>query len=125
MKPRTLTPKEQEIVAGNPSAIEQQIQAEREAYQALEQSQRRPLRYLRSSAHSIKVGMSRARQWGKAIGRPLGQESAATFLNKSAHQPIIAALQDGLSLRQTAQRTGAAVNTIRKVKAMLEGDVSD
>ncbi|WP_258003500.1 hypothetical protein [Fischerella muscicola] len=39
---------------------------------------------------------------------------------KPSSQRVIEALSEGLSLRQAAQKAGVAVNTVRKVKALLE-----
>lgn len=111
MKPKEVTQKEQAILEGQPSDIEQAIEDAREAYRVYERG------VLRSQA--IQTGMQRAAQWGQHVGRPQGKESAAAFLAKPKNQAIVEALKAGLSLRQTADRTGAAINTIRKVKALL------
>jgi hypothetical protein len=117
MKPKVLTPVEQDLLADIPTAIEQAITAEQQAYQAYERQAQR--------AQAIRTGMKRAEQWGHRIGRPKGKESDKTFLSKPANQPIITAMQEGLSLRQIADKTGSAINTIRKVKALLEDDRHD
>ncbi|PMB46209.1 hypothetical protein CEN40_10830 [Fischerella thermalis CCMEE 5205] len=64
--------------------------------------------------------MSRAKKWGKHIGRPPSAETAEKFLKKPASQRIIAAINEGLSLRQVADKADVAINTVRKVKTLLE-----
>lgn len=63
--------------------------------------------------------MQRAANWGTHIGRPIGEETDAEFLAKPSTKRVIAALNEGLSLRKAAQKAGVAVNTVRKVKAAL------
>lgn len=67
------------------------------------------------------LGMLKAKSKGTHIGRPKGEtESAKKFLAKPKNKAIATVLKKGLSLRQTAKKTGASVNTVRKVKAALE-----
>ncbi len=66
----------------------------------------------------IRQGMQRAKQKHIHIGRP--SDSTKQFLAKPKNKAIASVLKKGLSLRQTAKETGAAINTIRKVKAALE-----
>ena len=74
---------------------------------------------------AVKTGMQRAKHWGIHIGRPSDSaESTEQFLAKPKNKAIATVLKKGLSLRQTAKETGASVNTIRKVKAALEGSQS-
>lgn len=113
LKPKELTATEQAILENQLSAIEQALKAERDAYQLYQKKVQR--------SNSIQAGMQRAAQWGQHVGRPKGQESNATFLAKPKNQAIVDALSEGLSLRQVARKTGASVNTIRKVKALVEG----
>ena len=105
MKPKVLSEAEQAILADQPSQIEQAIEAERRAEQ-------------RSQA--IRKGMQKAAQWGQHLGRPSVPETEVAFLSKPASQRVIEALDRGLSLRQAAEQAGVAVNTVRKVKDILE-----
>jgi hypothetical protein len=55
------------------------------------------------------------------IGRPSGAtEPPAAFSAKPANQRVIAAPEQGLSLRHTAQAAQVAVNIVRKVARLLE-----
>lgn len=105
MKIKDLSPKEREILEGKPSTVEQAIEADIKA-------QRR--------SHSIRVGMQRAAQWGAHVGRPAGEETNEAFLAKPSSMRIIEALEQKLSLRQAAEYASVSVNTVRKVKAVLE-----
>ena len=105
MKLKDLSQKEQAIIDGFPSLIEQAIQADIQA-------QRR--------SHSIKVGMQRAVQWGAHVGRPAGGETNEDFLAKPSSVRVVEALERELSLRQAAEYAKVSVNTVRKVKAVLE-----
>jgi DNA-binding NarL/FixJ family response regulator len=71
-------------------------------------------------SQAIRVGMQRAQQWGVHIGRPPGDETDEAFLSKPSSLRVIEALNQGLSLRKTAEKAFVSVNTVRKVKAMLE-----
>lgn len=68
---------------------------------------------------AIREGMARAKAAGRHVGRVL--EDQTTFLDKPKTQAIRAALDQGLSLRVAAATTGVSVNTVRKVKAMIDG----
>lgn len=114
MKPKELSQVELDILNDVPSAIEQQIEQVRREFMDEEK------RKARSSA--IQTGMQRAAHGGTHIGRPKGYEAEATFLAKPSTQRVITALEEGLSLRQAADHAKVAVNTVRKVKAILAGD---
>jgi hypothetical protein len=112
VKPKVLSDSEARILAGQPSPIEEQIEAERQAYFAQIQEQQRSL--------AIRTGMKRAKQWGIHVGRPRGvEESPEQFLSKPSTQRVLQVLEQGLSLRETAQEAGVSVNTVRKIKAMF------
>lgn len=73
----------------------------------------------------IRHGMQISVNDGIHIGRPLHRcESAEKFLAKPKNQMVIAVLKKGFSLRQTASEAGVSVNTVRKVKAVLEQNYS-
>lgn len=74
----------------------------------------------RWQSHSIRVGMQRSAQWGAHVGRPAGEETNEAFLAKPSSMRIIEALEQKLSLRQAAEYAKVSVNTVRKVKAVLE-----
>lgn len=105
MNLKGLSPKEQEIIAGRPSSIEQVIEADIQA---------------QKTSHSIRVGMQRAAQWGAHVGRPAGRETDEAFLAKPSSVRVVEAVEQGLSLRQAADYAKVSVNTVRKVKAVLE-----
>ncbi|MBE9144894.1 GIY-YIG nuclease family protein [Planktothrix mougeotii] len=107
MKPKVLSSIEEDILNKNLNKVERLI--------AEQERQKR-----RSEA--IKLGMERAKKWGQNVGRPPTPESVEEFLNKPSSQKIIAALDEGLSLRKTAEQVGVSVNTVRKVKALIEKD---
>lgn len=66
----------------------------------------------------IVSGMDEARRQGIAIGRPVGKtEDKEVFLKKYA--AVARQLRAGLSVRKTAKLCGVAINTVRKVKALL------
>ncbi|MBH8564451.1 GIY-YIG nuclease family protein [Nostoc sp. CENA67] len=104
MQAKGLSPIEVDILEGKPSQIEQLIADN-------ERAERR--------SQAIKTGMERAKNWGQNVGRPSVSESPEEFLGKPSSQRIIAALHEGLSLRQAAEKADVAVNTVRKVKALL------
>ncbi len=112
MKLKGLSQKEQEIIEGRPSLVEQAIEADIQTHQADIQAQK--------TSHSIKVGMQRAAQWGAHIGRPAGGETNEGFLAKPSSVRVVEALERELSLRQAAEYAKVSVNTVRKVKAVLE-----
>ena len=71
----------------------------------------------------IRHGMQKSKDEDIHIGRPLGKtESRHKFLAKPKNKAIANVLKKGLSLRQTAEEVGVSVNTVRKVKAILEQD---
>lgn len=104
MQTKALSKIEVDILAGKPSWIEQLITEQEQAYR-------------RSDA--IKMGMERAKNWGQHVGRPSIGESTEEFLAKPSSKRVIAAFDEGLSLRKTAQKADVAINTVRKVKALL------
>ena len=66
----------------------------------------------------ILSGMDEARRQGVTIGRPVGaKEDKAVFLKKYA--AVARQLRAGLSVRNTAKLCNVAINTVRKVKALL------
>jgi hypothetical protein len=103
MKPKELTPLESDILAGKPARFEQRLLAE--AAQARRKE-------------AIRAGMKQAALRGQHIGRP--SEDEAAFMAKPQVQAVKAALLEGLSLRQAAAHAGVAINTVRKVKALIE-----
>ena len=105
MKLKGLSQKEQDILEGRPSLVEQAIQTDIQA---------------QKTSHSIRVGMQRAMQWGAHVGRPAGGETKEDFLAKPSSVRVIEALEQKLSLRQAAEYAEVSVNTVRKVKAVLE-----
>ncbi|WP_392530167.1 GIY-YIG nuclease family protein [Nostoc sp. C117] len=104
MQAKGLSKIEVDILEGNPSWIEQLIAEQEKASR-------------RSDA--IKTGMERAKNWGQHVGRPSVSESPQEFLAKPSSQKVIAALNEGLSLRKAAEKADVAINTVRKVKASL------
>lgn len=107
MKPKVLSSIEEDILNKKPNKVERLI-AEQER-----QKQR---------SEAIKTGMQAAKNWGQQVGRPPTPESVEEFLAKPSSQKIIAALNEGLSLRKAAEQAGVSVNTVRKVKALIEKD---
>ena len=105
MKKKVLSSIESDIKAGKPSVVEELLEE--------------PLREERRSL-AIKTGMKRAAHWGTHIGRPAREETEKEFLAKPSSQRIASVLDEGLSLRKAAEAAGASVNTVRKVKALLE-----
>lgn len=106
MKPKILSLIEADILARKPSGVEQLIKEQ-------EQTHKR--------SQAIKTGMERAKNWGQQVGRPPVTESTEEFLAKPSSQRVIAALEQGLSLRKAAEQAGVAINTVRKVKALMTG----
>jgi hypothetical protein len=102
MQPKQLTAVEQEVLAGKPSPIEELIAAERQAQQR---------------AAAIRQGMQAAAAQGVHVGRPAGSAAPDAFLAKPTSQRVIAALDQGLSVRKAAQAANVAINTVRKVAA--------
>lgn len=106
MPEKVLSETEQQILAGQPSAVEQAIaNAQRAAIRAVERSK------------AIREGMQQAAEQGVHVGRPEGREDAARFLAKPTSQRVITYLDEGYTVRATARRAGVAINTVRKVQA--------
>jgi hypothetical protein len=106
MKPKTLTELERAVLAGEPSAVERMIQRDQ-----IEAKRRT----------NIQAGLQRRIASGKPTGRPARAETREQLLAKPTSRAIIKFLNSGLSLREIAALAGVAVNTVRKVKAALEG----
>lgn len=104
MERKALSKVEADILEGKSSWIEQLIEGE-------ERASRR--------SDAIKKGMKRAKNWGQHVGRPPRAEPTEIFLEKPSSQRAIVAINEGLSLRQAAEKAGVSVNTVRKVKAIL------
>ncbi|WP_009547846.1 GIY-YIG nuclease family protein [Crocosphaera subtropica] len=68
----------------------------------------------------IKHGMEKTKSFGFHVGRPKETESHEHFLAKPKNQAIATVLKKGYSIRRTAKQLGVAINTVRKVKAILE-----
>jgi hypothetical protein len=132
MKPKELTDLEAEIITGQSPQIEAVIAAELEAERIVAELRAEQLAAKLEAARlatelarkkeaqrlATIEGMKQAKEAGQHIGRPKGTTLAEDkFLAK--HQAVVDALKEGLSLRQTAERTGVAVNTVRKVKALM------
>lgn len=105
MGAKGLTTTDQAILTGEPSWIEKLIEDE-------EKAERR--------SQAIRTGIERAKAWGRLIGRPQGSESPEEFLAKPSSQRAVSALKEGLSLRKAAQRAEVAINTVRKVKDLMD-----
>lgn len=105
MKKKVLSVPESDILAGKPSTVEELIEEQ------VKEEKR---------SQAIKTGMKRAAYWGTHIGRPARNETEEEFLSKPSSQRVASALNEGLSLRKAASKAGASVNTVRKVKALLE-----
>jgi hypothetical protein len=103
MKPKALTDLERAILAGTLTPTEERVRLD-----TVEQKRR----------VAIRVGMQRVAARGKHIGRPRRAEGEDKILAK--HAAVAEALRQGLSLRQAAKASGVAVNTVRKVKAILD-----
>ena len=99
--PLHLTPDQQAILAGAPSELEvrQTAEAQRLAHRA-----------------AIRAGMAAAAARGVHVGRPRHPDAAAVL---ATYPAVIAALQGGMGIRATARATGVAINTVRKVAALL------
>ena len=105
MKKKVLSSIESDILAGKPSVVEELLEEQLG-------EERRSI--------AISTGMKRAAYWGTHIGRPVGSETEKEFLAKPSSQRVATALNEGLSLRKAAETASASVNTVRKVKALLE-----
>lgn len=104
MPRRDLTTFEKDVLAGRPAPHEQKRIA-------AEQEQKR--------REAIRAGMARSAEQGHSIGRPTGAEDAAAFLSKPSSIAIIQALNEGLSIRQAADRADASTTTVQKVRRLL------
>lgn len=91
-----------EILAGEPSYIEQKIQQEE---------------YKRQHAAATKAGIEMAKEKGIHVGRPA--DSAHEILEK--YPEIVEALNKGHTLKQIAREIGVSRNTVRRVKAAMSG----
>ena len=107
LKSKPLDEHDQSLLDEEPSYIEQVVAQNIQAYRDYEHSQ------------AIKAGMQQAARKGKTIGRSTGRETTAKFLAKPKSKAIAAALKQKTSIRQVAQQTGTAINTVRKVKKLL------
>jgi hypothetical protein len=113
LPPKTLRPIERDLLADVPSAFAQRL--------AADAARRAAAHVAAHRAAAIQRGMSAAAERGVHIGRPAGAtEPAAAFLAKPASQRVMAALEQGCSLRHAAQAAGVAVNTVRKVALLLK-----
>jgi len=134
MQDKVLSALENQVLAGLPAPAEidiadLQAEAERQAEQACLEAEHlaeqakieaeRQAQLTRRSEH-IRAGMQRVAALGRNIGRPKGSGvTEAEFMQKLTSQAIRAALDEGLSIRQTAARVGVSVNTVQKVKTLL------
>lgn len=103
-----------EILVGESSNIEREIQTQ------LEAARRQAEVQAAKAAHrqATRVGMQVAAERGIHLGRPAGSaENEAHFLAK--YPDVMERLKRGESLRRIASETGVTVNTVRKVKALL------
>lgn len=101
----------QSIIDGQPSEIEQAIEAEAVAQQ--EQAQREKHRL------ATVEGMNKAKEQGIHVGRPFGTtETEDDLLRK--YPLVVEAIEKAMSLRQAADYAGVSVNTVRKVKNLIE-----
>jgi hypothetical protein len=106
----------QRVIEGKPSATEVQIIEEKE--RLIAEYKKRVISEARSEA--TKAGMQRAAEQGIHVGRPKGsKEDEVKLLAK--YPEVVELLRKGRSLRDIGYKTGVAVNTIRKVKAAMEG----
>lgn len=107
MKAKTPNQLEWDIINGSLSPMEQDIYAG-------QVEQKRRIR--------IKHGMKIAAKKGVRVGRPTEVESVEQFLSKPKNQEIAHHLKLKLTLRAIAKLTGTSVNTVRKVKPLLDAD---
>jgi hypothetical protein len=106
MKPKMLTDIERAVIAGEPPEVERMIERDR-----IEAKRR----------DGIRAGLSRRVAQGKPTGRPEGLETRDQLLSKPTSRAVMKYLNSGLSLREIAALAGVAVNTVRKIKAALDG----
>lgn len=79
------------------------------------------IEYHRKIQHveATRAGMEAAKKAGIHVGRPSGSvEKREKFLNK--YGGVVDLLSQGLSLREVSRTTSIAINTVRKVKALLD-----
>jgi DNA invertase Pin-like site-specific DNA recombinase len=69
----------------------------------------------------IHSGLEQARRRGKVLGRPEGTTKDDAALLKE-YSTVVRNVKQGFSLRQVAKLSDVSVNTVRKVKAALNGD---
>ncbi|MDB9315641.1 competence protein CoiA family protein [Spirulina sp. CS-785/01] len=67
-----------------------------------------------------KVKRSLLTRAGMKDGKRAGREKEKPYQTLIKHPEVVKALEQGLSLRKTAEATGMAVNTVRRVKAAME-----
>lgn len=81
----------------------------------------RTAQQVRQLAHkeATRLGMQRAKNQGKHIGRPVGSKQSNEAILKK-YPAVVEAIQQGLSLRKAAKQAQVSVNTVRKVKAILD-----
>lgn len=103
-----------QVILGLPSDVEIAIQLTREK-EALEHQQ---LEQKEAHRQATREGIQAARAAGRNHGRPAGGENQHQILAK--YPDVVQALNTGLSLRKAAEATGVAVNTVRRVKAVLD-----
>lgn len=123
---RFLQEYEVDILQGEPGALERILEEEDRALaeaearaeaERLEQERQEQIEMKRRKA--IRVGMKKAKKAGKHIGRPKGAtESDAQLLEK--YHVLTLYIKSGFSLRKAARLAGVSVNTVRKVKSVLE-----
>jgi len=104
MKAKGFVDFEQRLLAGKPSDLEAELEAER-------------IEVKRRAA--ISQGLRRAVDKGKAVGRPKGSETSEQVLAKPYAVAVQAALKAGYSLRDAAQIAQVSLSTVQKVKAAL------
>jgi DNA invertase Pin-like site-specific DNA recombinase len=68
----------------------------------------------------VKSGMALAKQRGKHIGRPLGSAKTTADVQKE-YKKVIASLNRGNSVRETAKQCEVSVSTVQRVKRAVEG----
>lgn len=80
--------------------------------------------FVQRVSEGTKRGMQRAKARGVQVGRPPGttEDDNATLAKYPA---VVDALRGGLSLRKAAAAAGVSVNTVRKVKSILESEANE
>lgn len=102
MKPKQLTEIEHDILTIDQTTVERLIATE------LRQQQR---------STAIRAGMTAAAQRGVHVGRPRGGAEPQQVLAR--YPRVVELLGQGAGIRATARATGVAINTVRKVVALL------